>query len=141
VIVKTVMQSFHSCNSIHSNSHNQFMKRIQWQVDVSKRWKNISLVEELTQSANLMLFYKWSKKWFLVDCIDISDFSTYWRREWYFNEKISDIDNSTKSLSSLWASEQSRSKHNALETHQLATRRDMCYKLAASNIDQLRVSC
>ncbi len=88
-----------------------------------------------------MLFYKWSKKWFLVDCIDISDFSTYWRREWYFNEKISDIDNSAKSLGSLWASGQSRSKHNAPETHQLATRRDMCYKLAASNIDQLRVSC
>ncbi len=83
------------------NEVDYFISFTRWQFDVSKRWKNISLVEELTQSANLMLFYKWSKKWFLVDCIDISDFSTYWRREWYFNEKISDIDNSTKSLSSL----------------------------------------
>ncbi len=50
------------------------------------------------------------------------------------------INNSMKNLSSLWASEQSHLKHNTLKMHQLATRRNMCYKLAASNIDQLQVS-
>ncbi len=42
------------------------------------------------------------------------------------------IDVSTKSLDSLWASEQGSFNTNALEAHMLATRWDVCYKLAVS---------
>ncbi len=42
------------------------------------------------------------------------------------------INVSTKSLNSLWASEQSSFNTNALETHMLATRWDVDYKLAVS---------
>ncbi len=42
------------------------------------------------------------------------------------------IDVSAKSLDSLWASEQGSFNTNALEAHMLATRWDVCYKLAVS---------
>ena len=42
------------------------------------------------------------------------------------------IDVLTKSLDSLWASEQSSFNTNALKMHMLATRWDVCYKLAVS---------
>ncbi len=42
------------------------------------------------------------------------------------------INVSTKSLDSLWASEQSSFNTNALKMHMLATRWDICYKLAVS---------
>ncbi len=42
------------------------------------------------------------------------------------------INVSTKSLDSLWASEQSLFNTNALKMHMLATKWDICYKLAVS---------
>ncbi len=59
-----------------------------------------------------------------------------WKVEWkamQWKENITNFINiSTKSLDSLWASEQSSFNTNALETYMLATRWDVCYKLAVS---------
>ncbi len=54
------------------------------------------------------------------------------RLKYLHNDEENIIDVSAKSLDSLWASEQGSFNTNALEAHMLATRWDVCYKLAVS---------
>ncbi len=55
MIMKVVMQSFHLCDNILSNSHNWFMKKIN---DMSKSVKDekILLVKKLIQMMSLKLW-------------------------------------------------------------------------------------
>jgi len=52
VIRKVIMQSFHSCNNISSNSHNQSMKKIN-DMSMSVRDEKILLVKKTTQMKSL----------------------------------------------------------------------------------------
>ncbi len=54
IIRKVIMQSFHSCNSISSNSDNQFMKKINDMLILIKDEK-ILLVKKIIQMKNLQV--------------------------------------------------------------------------------------
>ncbi len=54
VIRKVIMQSFHSCNNILSNSYNQFTKKINDML-MSVRDEKILLVKKITQMKSLQI--------------------------------------------------------------------------------------
>jgi len=54
VIRKVIMQSFHSCDNISSNSHNQFTKKIN-DMSMSVRDEKILLVKKTTQMKSLQV--------------------------------------------------------------------------------------
>ncbi len=54
VIRKVIMQSFHSCNNISSNSHNQSTKKIN-DVLMSVRNEKILLMKKTTQMKSLQI--------------------------------------------------------------------------------------